>query len=267
MIPKQVLTIAGSDCSGGAGIQADLKTFQERDVYGMSVLTVLVAMRPEDWGHIVVPVDLEMIKNQFRTIFPGTGAEAAKTGMLPTVEIIETVAGLLKDAKVKHLVIDPVMVCKGTTEALFPENTKAMIDHLLPLAEIITPNTFEAEQLSGMQNLDTEEKIQDAAKRIMDFGCKNVVIKAARVFPDFSADLLYDGNSFHWIKDEKIKDCWTHGAGCTFSACITAELAKGQTVQQACQCAHDFVHAGLKKSFPLNKHVGPIYHKALSKLV
>ena len=147
MNPKRALTIAGSDCSGGAGIQADLKTFQERDVYGMSVVTVLVAMRPENWQHVVVPVDTQMIKTQFETIWPGIGADAAKTGMLPTVEIIELVGSLLAEAQIKHLVIDPVMVCKGTSQPLFPENTVAMIRHLLPIAEVVTPNTFEALQL------------------------------------------------------------------------------------------------------------------------
>ena len=166
MIPKKVLTVAGSDCSGGAGIQADLKTFQERDVYGMSVVTVLVAMRPENWDHLVWPVDLDTIRNQFRTIFPGIGADAAKTGMLPTAEIIRTVGELFTEAKVPHLVIDPVMVCKGTSEPLFPENTQAMIDCLLPIAEVVTPNTFEAAQLAGMDELKNEKDVEEAARRI-----------------------------------------------------------------------------------------------------
>ncbi|MFA6930492.1 MAG: bifunctional hydroxymethylpyrimidine kinase/phosphomethylpyrimidine kinase [Lentisphaeria bacterium] len=265
MAPKKVLTIAGSDCSGGAGIQADLKTFQERDVYGMSVLTVLVAMRPENWDHVVWPVDLEMIKTQFRTIFPGIGADAAKTGMLPTVEIIRTVGKLLAAAKIAHLVIDPVMVCKGTSEPLFPENTQAMIEHLLPIAEVVTPNTFEAAQLAGMDELKSEQEVEEAARRIHALGCKNVVIKVARIFDEQTADLLYDGQTFTWFREKRISTSWTHGAGCSFSACIAAELGKGESVLQACKTAHDFVYAGLKSSFPLNQHIGPIYHKALAK--
>lgn len=266
MNPKKALTIAGSDCSGGAGLQADLKTFQERDVYGMSVVTVLVAMRPENWAHVVKPVDVDTIKTQFETILPGIGADAVKTGMLPTVEIIDLVGSLLKGANVKHVVIDPVMVCKGTSEPLFPENTQAMIRSLLPLAEVTTPNTFEAAQLAGMDELKTKDDLFEAAKRISAHGVKNVVIKAARIFDDKAIDLLYDGKEFMLTENPRLSTNWTHGAGCSFSACITAELAKGATVQQAVKTATAFVNAGLKEGFPLNQFVGPIYHKALAKI-
>jgi pyridoxine kinase len=265
MIPKKALTVAGSDCSGGAGIQADLKTFQERDVYGMSVVTVLVAMRPENWDHVVHPIDLDMIKTQFRTIFPGIGADAAKTGMLPTVDIIRTVGELFAEAKIPHLVIDPVMVCKGTSEPLFPENTRAMIEYLLPIAEVVTPNTFEAAQLAGMEDLKNEKQVEEAARRIYQHGCKNVLIKVARVMPDATADLLFDGKTFTWFREKRIDTAWTHGAGCSFSACLAAELAKGASVLEASKTAHDFVKAGLRNSFALNQHVGPIYHKAMAK--
>lgn len=266
MNPKKALTIAGSDCSGGAGIQADLKTFQERDVYGMSVVTVLVAMNPDTWAHIVKPIDTEMIKQQFATILPGIGADAVKTGMLPTVEIIDLVGGLLAQANVKHIVIDPVMVCKGTSQPLFPENTQAMIRSLLPLAEVVTPNTFEAAQLAGMDELKTKDDLFEAAQKIAAHGAKNVLIKAARIFPDKAIDLLYDGKDFILNENPRIDTTWTHGAGCSFSACVTAELAKGATVSQAAQTATAFVNTGLKEGFPLNSHVGPIYHKALAKL-
>ncbi len=267
MTPKKVLTIAGSDCSGGAGIQADLKTFQERDVYGMSVVTVLVAMSPENWAHLVRPVDLEMIRSQMATIRPGVDeVAAAKTGMLPTVDIIRTAGEFLAANRIPKIVIDPVMVCKGTTEALFPENTQAMIDYLLPIADVVTPNAFEAAQLAGMGELRTEEELCEAARRIHKAGAKHVAIKAPRVFQDGSvADLLYDGNEFTWWRDTKLTTAWTHGAGCSFSACIAAELGKGTAMKDAVAIAHAFVRAGLEESFPLNRFVGPIYHKALSK--
>ena len=122
---KKGLTIAGSDCSGGAGIQADLKTFQERDIYGMSVLTCLVAMTPEDWTHIVRPVELEMIRHQFRTAYPGVnGIDAVKTGMLPTVEIIETVGELLAEVRPAHLVIDPVMYAREQRSRFSPRTLR-----------------------------------------------------------------------------------------------------------------------------------------------
>ena len=265
MSVRKALTIAGSDCSGGAGLQADLKTFQERDVYGMSVVTVMVAMKPENWQHLVFPVATDVIEQQFKTILPGIGCDALKTGMLPTVEIIDLVGGLLKGTGVKHIVIDPVMVCKGTSQPLFPENTQAMIRSLLPLAEVVTPNTFEAAQLAGMDELTSEAELLEAAKRIHAFGPKNVVIKAARIFDDKSVDLLYTGSEAIWWRAPRLKECWTHGAGCSFSACVTAELAKDTPVVEAVKTANAFVRAGLEESFPMNQFVGPIYHKALAK--
>lgn len=262
---KKALTIAGSDCSGGAGIQADIKTFQERDVYGMSVLTVMVAMKPENWNHLVFPVEKDVIQRQFETILPGIGCDAVKTGMLPTVDIIELVGGLLKDALPPHIVIDPVMVCKGAGQPLFPENTQAMIRHLLPIADVVTPNTFEASQLAGMDEASTEDELLETAKRIHGYGVKNVVIKAARVFADKAIDLLYDGTDAYWFSAPRLEAAWTHGAGCSFSACVTAELAKGAGVKDAVETANAFVRAGLEDSFPLNQFVGPIYHKALAK--
>ena len=155
---KKVLTIAGSHTSGGAGIQADLKTFQERGVYGMSAITVIVAMEPKNWAHKVFPVELSVIKEQVDTVIKGIGIDALKTGMLPTVEIIEYVGSVLKDVK-KPIVIDPVMVCKvnsegeGNAENLFPENVEAMKKYLLPYATVVTPNLFEAAQLVGMETI------------------------------------------------------------------------------------------------------------------
>jgi len=265
MSPKKVLTVAGSDCSGGAGIQADLKTFQERDVYGMCAVTCLVAMVPENWHHIVTAVETDMIEKQFNAVVKGIGIDAVKTGMLPTVDIIKLAGKLLAEAKLSNVVIDPVMVCKGAGQPLFPENTKAMVDYLLPLADVVTPNTFEAEQLSGMDEFKSEEDLLVAAKRIHDMGAKNVVIKAARIFDGKTVDLLYDGKDVLWLRGEKVDTTWTHGAGCTFSACITAELAKGKNVKDAVTMAREFVRCGLEHSFPLNQFVGPVYHKALAK--
>lgn len=265
MTVKKALTIAGSDCSGGAGIQADLKTFQERDVYGMSVLTVMVAMRPENWTHVVFPVAEEVIEQQFRTILPGIGCDALKTGMLPTAPIIDLVGRLLKDAEVSRIVIDPVMVCKGGGLPLFPENTQAMIRSLMPLADVVTPNTFEAAQLAGMSELKTEEDMVAAAKIIHSQGARHVVIKAARIFENASVDVLYDGGEPQWWRAERLQTTWTHGAGCSFSACVTAELAKGASVREAVTTANAFVRAGLENGFALNQFAGPIYHKAYAK--
>ena len=200
---KKVLTIAGSDTSGGAGIQADLKTFQERGVYGMNALTVIVTMDPKNnWAHKVFPIELNVIKEQIDTVVNGIGVDALKTGMLPTVEIIEYVGSILKDLK-NPIVIDPVMVCKvssGSTENLFPENVIAMKNHLLPYATVVTPNLFEAAQLSGMEKIDTLEEAKEAAKKICDLGAKNVVIKGRKFFAgEKSIDFLYNGKDFEFF--------------------------------------------------------------------
>ena len=264
--PRKALTIAGSDCTGGAGQLADVKTFQERDVYGMCALTVVVAMDPDTWQHLIHPVSMDCIKEQFRTTALAVGADAIKTGMLPTAEIIRGVGELLRQvADRTHIVIDPVMACKGTNVPVFPENTKAMIEALLPIAEVVTPNLFEAAQLAGMPELTSVEECEKAARIIHERGAANVIIKAARIFPGEAADLLFDGSEFTWIREPSIDTKWTHGAGCSFSACVTAELAKGASVKEAFVTAHRYIRAALKESFPFNQFTGPLYHKAYAK--
>lgn len=261
--PKKVLTIAGSDTSGGAGIQADLKTFQERGVYGMNALTVIVSMDPDNnWGHKVFPVELNTIKEQVKTVLKGIGVDAIKTGMLPTVEIIEYVGSVLKDSKIENIVIDPVMVCKGAEEALFPENTIAMQKYLLPYAKVVTPNLFEASQLAGVPAIKTLDELKEAAKKIYEFGAKNVIIKGGKSFEmDKAVDVLYDGKEFYVLESEKIDTLYNHGAGCTFAASITAELAKGATVLEALKTTKKLITEALRESFKLNEYVGPLYHK------
>ena len=261
---KKVVTIAGSDTSGGAGIQADLKTFQERGVYGMNVLTVIVSMGP-NWEHRVFPVDMNIIKEQADTVFKGIGVDGVKTGMLPTVEIIEYTGSLIKDMEGIPVVIDPVMVCKGVKEALFPENTVAMKKFLLPYATITTPNLFEASQLADVEPIRTVDELKDAAKKIFDLGVRNVVIKGGKAFSDTVAiDILYDGRGFEIFETEKIDTPYTHGAGCSFAACITAELAKGAPVSEAVSKAKGLITEALRQSFKLNEFVGPLNHKAFA---
>lgn len=166
MSMHKALTIAGSDSSGGAGIQADLKTFQEKNVYGMTALTVIVAMDPNNsWDHQVFPIDTDTIRAQLATITDGIGVDAMKTGMLPTVDIIELAAKTIKEKQLKNVVIDPVMVCKGANEVLYPEHAQALREQLAPLATVITPNLFEASQLSGMDELKTVDDMIEAAKK------------------------------------------------------------------------------------------------------
>lgn len=263
---KKTLTIAGSDTSGGAGIQADLKTFQEHGTYGMNALTVIVTMDPDNgWSHGIHPIAVETLYAQLRTAF-STGVDALKTGMLPTVDIIEMAGKAIKESGLKDVVIDPVMACKGEDEVLFPENVDAMIKHLLPIAKVVTPNLVEAGQLSGLGTLQTVEDLQAAAEKIHAHGAEYVVIKGGKQLKhEKAADLLFDGKKHYLLTAEKTDTTYNHGAGCTFAAAITANLANGQSVKDAVLNAKGFVSAAIQHGWKLNEYVGPVMHGAANK--
>jgi len=264
---KRTLTIAGSDSSGGAGIQADLKTFQEFGVYGMTALTVIVAMDPHNkWQHQVFPVSLDIIKAQLETILAGIGVSAMKTGMLPTTDIIELAAVMIKKHGIKNVVVDPVMVCKGAGEPLNPESADCYKRNLVPLASVITPNIFEASQLSGVKIIETIEDMKEAAQIIKDLGADYVVIKGGKSIIGKSAvDVIYDGKCFEILESERIDTTNTHGAGCTFSAAITASLANGVDIVDAVKIAKNFITEAIRHSFSLNQFVGPTNHSAYKR--
>ncbi len=266
MTLKKTLTIAGSDTSGGAGIQADLKTFQEHGTYGMNALTVIVTMDPENgWSHGIHPIALDTLDAQLKTAF-STGVDALKTGMLPTVDIIEMAGKAIADSGIKDVVIDPVMACKGEDEVLFPENVDAMIKYLLPNAKVVTPNLVEAGQLSGQGSLQTVEDMQTAAEKIHAHGAQYVVIKGGKQLKhEKAADLLFDGKTHYLLTSEKTDTTYNHGAGCTFAASITANLANGQSVKDAVLNAKIFVATAIQHGWKLNEYVGPVMHGAASK--
>ncbi|MCH1626820.1 bifunctional hydroxymethylpyrimidine kinase/phosphomethylpyrimidine kinase [Fredinandcohnia quinoae] len=263
-LPK-ALTIAGSDSSGGAGIQADLKTFQENGVFGMTALTVIVGMDPHNkWAHQVFPVDHDIIHAQLATIIEGIGVDALKTGMLPTVEIIEIAADAVKKHHLQNLVVDPVMVCKGEDEVLFPDHAVALRELLTPLATVITPNLFEAGQLSGIGTITSVDQMKDAAEKIHNLGAQYVLVKGGgKLKHENAVDVLFDGKEFDVLEGERFETTYTHGAGCTYSAAITAQLAKGLEVKQAVYEAKKFITAAIRHSFKLNEFVGPTNHAAL----
>lgn len=263
---KKTLTIAGSDTSGGAGIQADLKTFQEHGTYGINALTVIVTMDPENgWSHGIHPIPVDTLKAQLKTAF-STGIDAIKTGMLPTVEIIETAAEAIDRSGLETVVIDPVLVCKGEDQALFPENVEAMVKLLLPRALVVTPNLFEAGQLSGLGTLTTIEDMKSAAVKIHEAGAKNVVIKGGKQLQHEKAvDLFYDGTTYTLLESEKTATTYNHGAGCTFAAAVTANLANGLAVNEAVLEAKKFVSAAIANGWKLNEYVGPVMHGAKNR--
>lgn len=261
---KKVLTLAGSDTSGGAGIQADLKTFQELGVYGMTAITTIVTMDPKNhWHHNVFPQHIETVKSQLETVL-SVGIDAMKTGMLGSVEIIEEAAKLIDEHNIKNIVIDPVMVCKGEDEVLHPETADALRELLVPRATIVTPNLFEAWQLAKTEKpIKTIDDLKEAAVKIHALGPKYVLIKGgSKLKHDKAIDLLYDGKDFTIFESDLIDTTYTHGAGCTNSSAITAELAKGKTIIEAVQVAKEFITAAIKNGFKLNEYVGPTMHGA-----
>jgi pyridoxine kinase len=258
----KTLTVAGSDSSGGAGIQADLKTFEEYGTYGLSALTTIVTMDPDQaWHHRVYPIDAALVAEQLKTILAGGPIAAMKTGMLGSVEIIQVVEAMIKANDQKNVVIDPVMVCKGEDEVLNPESADAIRDLLLPLATVVTPNLFEAGVLSGLGKLSTLDDMKQAAIKIHEIGAKNVVIKGGKALDgDHAIDLYYDGQEFTVFETPKIEPAHNHGAGCTFAAAITGGLANGLNVKEAVAKAKDFVTEAIASGHQFNKYVGPVFH-------
>lgn len=265
MTLKKTLTIAGSDTSGGAGIQADLKTFQEHGTYGMTALTVVVTMDPETWSHQVYSLPVDVLKAQIATAL-STGIDAIKTGMLSTEEVIKTAGEAIQQANLETVVIDPVMVCKGEDEVLNPGTVDAMIQYLLPHALVVTPNLFEAGQLAGMKTPKTLDEMKEAAEKIHAHGAKHVFIKGGKALPTENAtDLFYDGKTFTLLEAPKSENYYNHGAGCTTAAAITANLANGLAVNEAVVEAKKFVTAAITNGWALNEFVGPVDHGAKNK--
>jgi pyridoxine kinase len=258
----KTLTVAGSDSSGGAGIQADLKTFEEYGTYGFSALTTIVTMDPDqDWHHRVYPIDAALVAEQLKTILAGGPVAAMKTGMLGSVEIIQVVEAMIKANDQKNVVIDPVMVCKGEDEVLNPDSADAIRDLLLPLATVVTPNLFEAGVLSGLGKLSTLDDMKQAAIKIHEIGAENVVIKGGKALDgDHAIDLYYDGQEFTVYETQKIEPAHNHGAGCTFAAAITGGLANGLNVKEAVAKAKDFVTEAIASGYQFNEYVGPVFH-------
>lgn len=260
---KKTLTIAGSDASGGAGTLADLKTFQEYKTYGMQALTCIATMDPDQgWKHSVYTLPIDVLKDQLKTAI-STGIDAVKTGMLPNEEVIQVAAEAIEKSGTNNVVIDPVMVCKGEDEVLNPGNVDAMVRYLLPLALVTTPNLFEAGQLAGMKTPKTIEEMKAAAEKIHALGAKNVVIKGGRSLSEEKAiDLFYDGDKVYSLETEPINTSYNHGAGCTFAASITANLANGLSVKDAVVTSKEFVSAAIQHGWRLNQYVGPVMHGA-----
>jgi len=258
---KKVLTIAGSDSGGGAGIQADLKTFAARGVYGMSALTAITAQNTvRVQGVYELPADF--VGLQIDSVMGDIGADAWKTGMLSNAEIIHVVAGRAQHYAVERLVVDPVMVAKSGDPLLRPEAREALVHVLLPLAYVVTPNHHEAQVLTGLE-IQAVDDMRRAARAIHEMGAQHVVVKGGHLPASSAAvDVLYDGQTFEAFEVGRLDTPNTHGTGCTFASAIAAELAKGLSVREAVRVTKAYLTAALQAGATLRigRGHGPLDH-------
>ena len=254
---KNVLTIAGSDSSGGAGIQADLKTFCAHGVYGMSVITAVTAQNTQ--GVLSVQdIDPEIVAKQLDAVFIDIPVHAVKIGMVSQPEIIKVIAAKLHKYNATNIVLDPVMVSKSGYHLLQPSARTTLINELLPLADIVTPNIAEAEVLTGMTITNLEAMAQ-AARQIYTMGPKSVLLKGGHL-ADAATDLLFDGQNFTYLPCPRIVTKNTHGTGCTLSSAIAANLARGQSLADAVANAKRYITIAIEHALSLGHGTGPTNH-------
>jgi len=255
MVPvPRALTIAGSDSGGGAGIQADLKTFSALGVFGMTAITALTAQNTTGVTGIV-EVAPQFVRQQIDAVASDIGVDAAKTGMLSSAPIIEAVAEAIRQHRMTQLVVDPVMIAKSGAPLLRPEAQEALARLLLPLALVVTPNLHEARVLVG-RSVTTLREMEDAARALHVLGPRYVVVKGGHLEGD-AVDLFFDGSRVERLEAPRIQTRHTHGTGCVFSAAITAWLARGTPVPEAVRRAKTFITEAIREGLPLGKGHGP----------
>lgn len=253
----ETLTIAGSDCSGGAGIQADLKTFSAIGTYGMSVITAITAQNTK--GVLKVEnLSVDIIKSQIESIIEDIPPKATKIGMVSEEEIIKELAYLLKKYKLPNIVLDPVMISKSGFSLLNPNAKNALKKYLIPLADIVTPNIPEAEELSEIK-IDNIEDMKRAGKIILDLGSNYVLIKGGHLNGE-AIDLLLNKDKIEIFKSERLNRKNTHGTGCTLSSAITANLALGKSMPEAVKESKNYITEAIKYSYQIGHGIGPVNH-------
>lgn len=255
-VPK-ALSIAGSDSGGGAGIQADLKTFSAFRVFGMSVLTAVTAQNSVGVAgvHNVPP---EFVALQIDAVLDDIGADAVKLGMLSTAPIIEAVAARVAAHRQAHVVLDPVMIAKAGDALLQPDARAALVERVLPLAEVVTPNLHEAAVLADIP-VASEKDMEEAARRIHARGARAVLVKGGHL-KESATDILWDGRAFTRFTAPRLDSNNTHGTGCTLSAAIAAGLAHGRPLADAVRDAKAYVSAAIREGFPTGRGVGALRH-------
>lgn len=261
----QACTIAGSDSGGGAGIQADIKTFQEREVFGTSVIVAITAQNTQGVNGIY-PIPMQGVQEQLEAVFADFDLGAVKTGMLVDETYMIAVANFLKKYPLIPLVVDPVMIAKGGASLMAAEAMKEMKETLVPLATLITPNLPEAEELVE-HTIMSEDDMVVAAYEIQKMGSCNVLIKGGHGANQREAKdyLLTDDGTGYWLAGPRYETKHTHGTGCTYSACITAELAKGKSVLEAVRTGKAFIDAAIKDELKIGHGQGPTNHWAFGR--
>lgn len=254
---KKVLSIAGSDCSGGAGIQADLKTFSAHGVFGMSVIVSVVA---ENTSRVIDIQNItpDIISKQIDAVFEDIEVDAVKIGMLSTPECMKVVAEKILQYKPSNVVIDPVMYAKNGCSLMEETAVDVLIETIIPLADVLTPNIPEAEKIAAMQ-ISSVSDMESAARKIHSMGCKAVVVKGGHATGN-ALDILFDGKEFYHFDNIRIDTKNTHGTGCTFSSAIASQLSTGVALYTAVERAKAYVTMAIEHSLSIGKGCGPTHH-------
>lgn len=254
---KTALSIAGSDCSGGAGIQADIKTMSAIGVFGMSIIVSVVE---ENTSRVLSIEDVspKMIGDQIDAVFEDIVVDAVKVGMLSTPACMEVVAQKLRQYRPRHVVIDPVMYAKNGCPLMQEDSIDTLISTIIPLATLLTPNIPEAEKIAGMR-IETAEDMRTAARKIAALGAGAVLVKGGHYMGD-AQDILFDGAQYHTFVQKRIQTKNTHGTGCTLSSAIASYLALGESLEGAVDQAKAYVTGAIENALELGKGCGPTNH-------
>jgi len=250
----RALTIAGSDSGGGAGIQADLKTFAALGVYGMSAITAVTVQNTKGVSGYE-ELSPETVADQIRAVVSDIGVDAAKTGMLASAAIVEAVADVVAETRVPNLVVDPVFMSKHGHPLLADDAVRALRERILPLAVLVTPNLPEASGLTGFR---VDSAMKEAAEAIRSFGPEAVLVKGGHLSGDRSDDLFFDGTLLLWVEAERIDTANTHGTGCVLSSAIAAHLARGDDLLDAVRKGKAFVTEAIRHALDIGQGIGPV---------
>jgi hydroxymethylpyrimidine/phosphomethylpyrimidine kinase len=255
---RVALTIAGSDSSGGAGIQADLKTFQAHGVFGMSAVTAVTVQNTQK-VYAIQEINPKIVHDQITCLFDDVEIHAVKIGMVSSIELIQAIAKALGSVKPPAVVLDPVMISKSGYRLLKQDAQNALVRYLFPLAEVVTPNIYEAQALIG-RKIDHIEDMKTAALDILKLGAKKVVVKGGHLGKGQATDILYDGREFNTLQSHRVETKNTHGTGCTFSSAIAANIALGKPFFEAVTLAKAYVTGAIEHAVSIGKGHGPTHH-------